>query len=765
MLDNDREMLEQTLSRFEAMFDPEIGLVWQSKGALHTTYDSLLFALALLERGEEEDVERAVSIIRQVLSDQNTVECSHRFGNFRRIHEHPAIYLLAVCFCTSHLTEILLRQGDRLPIDVNREVHRSIAMALVETAALDIPWQYTNATLHAMTNLILGGELLGPEYRHFAELGYQKFHQWVEKSNGNGIPYEYNSPTYCAVDIDVLARLATYCSSSQVATMARIMEERIWIHLAMRYHPGTRKLAGPYSRAYPSVCGLPMGVYPLFYEATGDESILRSSPHIKRGPAGPAQPRYRGVEQRTPDYLRRLIVDKPLPYYVQESVDRGAGNDITTYVTPEYALGTSAKTYQADGREWGFNSYNSRGLMLHYRRRGHPSGFGVLSSLYVINDRRISEYYHEIASGKAAGFVGGDQNQDERGHIRTVQLRNKAIVLYHPPMLDEDIFSLRTEISVFDRSAIKEIYINHEAVHALPATLGAADVVFLHDGETYIALLPLEPSNLNERASSPLELTEDANGHLLFSIYNYRGPKRAFWEYRWTRPFFHSNFKAGFGIEVGHSAEFPCFELFRRHILDETRVADTTSGDHVRQVVFTSGRDTLSIRTDLKTNNLLERAINGVLYSPPMLEADTVKQDNNGKIEVKGTTLLTDPRPALLLVDEDIPCYVAICASSEGGPLELTTPHGSVECPDFGFGKIVYQPGEASSHLEILATRPLSPFYFTNRPGQTTVVINGRDVSSQTRTAPLSVRSVFSPPPTGWNYSMRRSLHSSKGQS
>ena len=750
MLENDRQKLEQSFERYEEMFDPEIGLIWQSKGALHTTYDSLLFALVLLERGGEADVARAVSIIRQVLSDQNTVERSHRFGNFRRIHEHPAIYLLAVCFCTSHLTEILLRQGDRLPIDVKQDILGSIAMALVETATLDIPWQYTNATLHAMTNLILGGELLGPEYSHFAELGYQKFSQWVEKSNSNGTPYEYNSPTYCAVDIDVLARLATYCSSSQVAIMARIMEERIWIHLAMRYHPGTRKLSGPYSRAYyPSVCGSPVGVYPLFYEATGDESILRFIPYIEQGRPGPAQPRYRGVAQSAPDYLRRLIVDKPLPYYVQESVDRGTGNDITTYVTSEYALGTSAKTYQADGREWGFNSYNSRGLMLHYRRRGHPSGFGVLSSLYVINDRRISEYHHEIASGKAAGFVGGDQSQDERGHIRTVQLRNKAVVLYHPPMLDEDIFSLRTEISVFERRAIKEIYINHRAVRILPATLDAADVVFLHDGETYIALLPLEPSNLNESATSPLELTEDSNGHLLFSIYNYRGPKRAFWEYRWTRPFFHSNFKAGFVIEIGHSGEFPSFELFRQHILDETRVADTTSGDHVRHVVYTSGRDTLAIKTNLKTNDLIERSINGVLYSPPMLQADTVKQDNNGKIEVKGTTLLTDPRPALLLVDEDIPCYVAICTSSEGGPVELKTPQGSVVFPDFGRGKVVYQPGEASSHLEILATRPLPPVHFPDRPGTTTVVINATDVSSQIRRAPSDEHWVVDPPPTG----------------
>ena len=748
MLVTDPDVLEQALQHYEEMFDPEVGLVWQSKDALHTTYDSLLFSLGLLERGRDEDVERAAAIIRRSLEDQNTVEGSHRYGNFRRIHEHPSIYLLAVCFCTSHLTEILFRQGDRLPVDVRGEIHRSIAMALVETTTLDIPWHYTNAALHAMANLMLGGELLGPEYSHFTELGYGKFHEWVKECNSNGTPFEYNSPTYCAADIDTLARIAAYCSSPQVARMAQIMEERIWIHLAMRFHTGSKKLAGPYGRAYyPSVCGVPMGVYPLFYEATGDESIISRGHYIRRGHSGAARSRYPTVEHNSPEYISRLIADKPVPYYVQETTDRGRGNDITTYLTQEYALGTSAKTYQADGYEWGFNSYNSRGLMLHYRRSQHPAGFGALSSLYVINDRRISEYYHEIASGAAAGFVGGDQDQDERGHIRTVQHRNKAIILYHPPMLDEDIFSLRTEVNVFDRSAIKEICINDEVVESLPATLTAADAVFLHDGETYIAVLPLEPSNLGEEASSPLELTEDADGHLMLSIYNYRGPKRSFWEYRWTRPFFHANFKAGFVIEVGSPAEFPSFRLFRRHILDESQVTDTTSGDHARHVTYGSAGDVLSIKTDLRTNDLLERTINGELYRPPMLEADTVKQNDCGRVEVRGATLTTEPRPALLLVDEALGTYVAICSSSKGGPLELSTPQGSVECADFGFGKIVYQPGE-SPRLEIVAIHSRAPVYFSIGAGRPNVVLNGRDVSSQVQIMSRNRGSVFCLPAT-----------------
>jgi hypothetical protein len=58
------------LRSYEDMFDPEVGLVWHARGALHTTYGSLLFSLALLERGWDEDVERAAAIIRRTLEDQ-----------------------------------------------------------------------------------------------------------------------------------------------------------------------------------------------------------------------------------------------------------------------------------------------------------------------------------------------------------------------------------------------------------------------------------------------------------------------------------------------------------------------------------------------------------------------------------------------------------------------------------------------------------------------------------------------------------------------
>ena len=736
------DSLDKLLADFEEFFDPDVDLLWQYEEKIHDHKQSLSYATALLERGRPEDVERAGRIIERALSTQNTVEGSHRYGNFKWTYEDKTITdINAVQFCVSSLLGIIQQFGDRLRAELKEQITRSIAIGLVEEAALDVPWHYTNITLIQMGNLILGGELLGSGYRTYSNLGYRRLHEWIEMANRNGAVFEYNSPGYCSVDIIALGRIAGSCGDREAALAARIMEERLWIHVAARFHPGSAKLAGPYARAYqPSICGTPLGIYDLFYGATGNEEILRSTPYYD--PDSYHARAYRGFRPfrrnlnpppgknplGCPEYVRRLIADKPMPYYVQETSDKPGGNDITTYLTEEYALGTNAKTYQETDRgQPGLWTPLCKSLVLHYRRP-EPYRFGVLYSLYVVNDLRISEYYHEIHGG-VDGITTADRYQDERGLVRSVQHHNKAIVLYHPPQLQEDISSLRTEVIVLGRAAIKRIFVGETEVASLPVSLSPADTLFLEDGNTFIAILPLEPSNLGEPAAAPVELIEDSSGNLVLAIYNYRGPKKPFWEYKTRMPYFRANAKAGFVIEVGSTGEYPSFEAFRAHI-ESSRITDTTDEAFIRQVEYQSDGDAISITVDLKTDALLERCIDGKVYEAPFLSANTVKEDNSGHIEVGNSTLITDPRPAWLLADEGLPCYVAATPSDQGGPLVLRTPEGTLECDDFGFGRIAYMPG-GSPGIDILAKNFQSPVYFPCRDGSAPVVyLNREDVSS-----------------------------------
>jgi len=61
---------------------------------------------------------------------------------------------------------------------------------------------------------------------------------------------EYNSPTYCGVDLYGLALWRDYGSNARMRTIGSDMESALWRDLASYYQPGLRNLSGPYDRAY-----------------------------------------------------------------------------------------------------------------------------------------------------------------------------------------------------------------------------------------------------------------------------------------------------------------------------------------------------------------------------------------------------------------------------------------------------------------------------------------------------------------------------------
>jgi hypothetical protein len=62
---------------------------------------------------------------------------------------------------------------------------------------------------------------------------------------------EYNSPTYCGVDLYALALWRSYPSlSPHLTRWGEEMEALLWRDLAQFYHADLRNLAGPYDRSY-----------------------------------------------------------------------------------------------------------------------------------------------------------------------------------------------------------------------------------------------------------------------------------------------------------------------------------------------------------------------------------------------------------------------------------------------------------------------------------------------------------------------------------
>jgi hypothetical protein len=66
----------------------------------------------------------------------------------------------------------------------------------------------------------------------------------------NGTFSEYNSPTYCGVDIYGLALFRDYGSSEHMRAIGSEMEAGLWRDLMKYYQPDLRNLSGPYDRSY-----------------------------------------------------------------------------------------------------------------------------------------------------------------------------------------------------------------------------------------------------------------------------------------------------------------------------------------------------------------------------------------------------------------------------------------------------------------------------------------------------------------------------------
>ena len=71
---------------------------------------------------------------------------------------------------------------------------------------------------------------------------------------------------------------------------------------------------------------------------------------------------------------------------------------------------------------------------------------------------------------------------------------------------------------MLNAAGLDEVWVNNERIEHLPRELGPLDALQLADGDTFVALRPLAPSNLGRVA--PI-VVQERGGELVLSIYNY----------------------------------------------------------------------------------------------------------------------------------------------------------------------------------------------------------------------------------------------------
>lgn len=82
---------------------------------------------------------------------------------------------------------------------------------------------------------------------------------------------EYNSPTYCGVDLYALALLRRFGSRPQIRQYGAELEEGLWEDIVQFYNPNLKNLSGPFSRTYEMDMSEHTSMETLLYLALGAE--------------------------------------------------------------------------------------------------------------------------------------------------------------------------------------------------------------------------------------------------------------------------------------------------------------------------------------------------------------------------------------------------------------------------------------------------------------------------------------------------------------
>jgi len=308
-------------------------------GYVHPTRDSLQYAIALLDSGEEGRLERACDIIRKVISLQDEDPESRTYGIWSWFMEEPLEKMSPpdwnwADFCGTQLLQAAIDHADRVPDDLREEIKASIIHAANSIKKRNVGPGYTNIALMGTYVTLAAGDLY--DNTELLEYGRSRLRRFWEYTNEHGSFSEYNSPTYTVVAINEITRMLRHVKDPASRDLIEKLNSFAWLHLARRFHPPTRQWSGPHSRCYSTL--LRTSSLAFIQRATGGK--LQFLPESEAFESLDAH----RLEAKCPDDFLHYFTDLPAPRLEIETFDKSgaAPHDIvgTTYLDPDFTLGS-----------------------------------------------------------------------------------------------------------------------------------------------------------------------------------------------------------------------------------------------------------------------------------------------------------------------------------------------------------------------------------------------------------------------------------------
>ncbi|MGI5898725.1 MAG: hypothetical protein ACOX8S_02250 [Christensenellales bacterium] len=342
LTERQKTLLEATLSKIDALFDEDAGLIKRKAGmrsGQHDVRGSAYYALGLLARGASGDIERAQRLISRVLDEQLLCPGEIYHATFKRAPQEPDppagnYPWRRISPDARHFADIYLEKTTNAFLQTLREegmdqnsiieMERKLEAAVIShfpvvwrtydpnwrefigsTFAIVLDWyedllnpqlvERLDAAMLEAVNASIDRRLanLYPmntnvELMHIVMCDYFGYRFDDQRIKDHAAFYaadlyrqysefhsfaEYNSPTYCGVDLCVLAQWRRCGKTELIRNIGSMLEAGLWEDVALMYNANLRNLSGGFSRNHEMELSRHTAMFALLYLGIGERGV------------------------------------------------------------------------------------------------------------------------------------------------------------------------------------------------------------------------------------------------------------------------------------------------------------------------------------------------------------------------------------------------------------------------------------------------------------------------------------------------------------
>lgn len=414
------------------------------------------------------------------------------------------------------------------------------------------------------------------------------------------------------------------------------------------------------------------------------------------------------VRPWAPEWFANIVDEKPLPYHMTCSYKMWGHHSRhplwrRTYLGEHYGLASTDMTAVEVQ------------ILGQWRRRPQ--------TVRRVQDLGTMDVWYGINGTNLVSPKNGHRPRE--GMQATLQHQNKAVVVTSPRTRflegKKQISELKSTIAFYNYEEPQpswRIYLDGDPVDSLPAEAKTGRRITIHDGLTYIGIVPLPATDLGN-AGVLLHRPEPRTGHrdittqaaLAIQSYNLRTDDPISGDAltdKLRREMDHAY--GGWVIEFGDAAEFGSFDAFRQHLRETSISTDWNADENVMHVTYESGGERLEVGVNTlftggkhggSTADLFTtRTVNGRWpYLAEDVDRDTTltRQGRAEVLEKNGARLRTEKGiMAYLQTEPRSGTYVAFNPLPDLTPFSLDVPGGVQVRTDgrVGITRVMVRPSE-----------------------------------------------------------------------